>query len=103
MVLIDLGQRLQKAVRPSDTVSRLGGDEFVVVCEELDEQTAVALGRRLYEALAQPLRIGRVEHRLSASIGIALGQADPDGLLGNADAAVYRAKAHGGGRIELFR
>jgi diguanylate cyclase (GGDEF)-like protein/PAS domain S-box-containing protein len=102
-VLVELGQRLQKAVRPSDTVARLGGDEFVVVCEELDEQTAVALGRRLHDALEQPLVIGGLEHRLSASIGIALGQSDPDGLLGNADAAVYRAKAHGRGRVELFR
>jgi diguanylate cyclase (GGDEF)-like protein/PAS domain S-box-containing protein len=102
-VLVELGQRLQKAIRPTDTVARLGGDEFVVVCEELDEQTALALGRRLHDALAQPVRIDGVEHRLSASIGIALGQADPDGLLGNADAAAYRAKAQGGGRIELFR
>ena len=102
-VLVELGQRLQKAVRPSDTVARLGGDEFVVVCEELDEQTAVALGRRLHDALEQPLVIGGLEHRLSASIGIALGQSDPDGLLGNADAAVYRAKAHGRGRVELFQ
>jgi diguanylate cyclase (GGDEF)-like protein/PAS domain S-box-containing protein len=101
-VLVELGKRLQKAVRPSDTVARLGGDEFVVVCEELDEQTAVALGRRLHDALELPLVIDGTEHRLSASIGIALGQSDPDGLLGNADAAVYRAKAHGRGRVELF-
>jgi diguanylate cyclase (GGDEF)-like protein/PAS domain S-box-containing protein len=102
-VLVELGKRLQKAVRPSDTVARLGGDEFVVVCEELDEETAVALGRRLHDALEHPLSIDGIEHRLSASIGIALGHADPDGLLGNADAAVYRAKAHGRGRVELFR
>ena len=102
-VLVELGKRLQRAVRPSDTVARLGGDEFVVVCEELDEQTAVALGRRLHQALEQPLVIGGIEHKLSASIGIALGQTDPDGLLGNADAAVYRAKAHGRGRVELFQ
>jgi len=102
-VLVELGRRLQKAVRPSDTVARLGGDEFVVVCEELDEQTAVALGQRLHDALEQPLLIDGIEHRLSASIGIALGQTDPDGLLGNADAAVYRAKAHGRGRVELFQ
>jgi diguanylate cyclase (GGDEF)-like protein/PAS domain S-box-containing protein len=102
-VLVELGGRLQNAVRPTDTVARLGGDEFVVVCEELDEDTALALGRRLHEALAGPLVIDGIEHRLSASIGIALGQADPDGLLGNADAAVYRAKAHGRGRVELFQ
>jgi diguanylate cyclase (GGDEF)-like protein/PAS domain S-box-containing protein len=102
-VLVELGNRLQTAVRPTDTVARLGGDEFVVVCEELDEETAVALGRRLHDALESPLVIDGIEHKLSASIGIALGQADPDGLLGNADAAVYRAKAHGRGRVELFR
>lgn len=101
-VLVELGKRLQTAVRPTDTVARLGGDEFVVVCEELDEETAVALGRRLHDALERPLVIDGIEHNLSASIGIALGAADPDGLLGNADAAVYRAKAHGRGRVELF-
>lgn len=102
-VLVELGKRLQKAVRPTDTVARLGGDEFVVVCEDLDEETAIALGRRLHEALEQPLVIRGIEHTLSASIGIALGQTDPDGLLGNADAAVYRAKANGRGHVELFR
>jgi diguanylate cyclase (GGDEF)-like protein/PAS domain S-box-containing protein len=101
-VLVELGQRLQNAVRPTDTVARLGGDEFVVVCEELDDETAIALGRRLHDAVGQPVLIDGVVHTLSASIGIALGQTDPDGLLGNADAAVYRAKAHGRGRIELF-
>jgi|SRR5579875_750923 len=102
-VLVELGRRLQNAVRPTDTVARLGGDEFVVVCEELDEDTALALGRRLHEALERPLMIDGIEHRLTASIGIALGHSDPDGLLGNADAAVYRAKAHGRGRVELFQ
>jgi diguanylate cyclase (GGDEF)-like protein/PAS domain S-box-containing protein len=102
-VLVQLGKRLQKTVRPSDTVARLGGDEFVVVCEELDEQSAIGLGQRLHEAIEFPLTVDGIEHRLSASIGIALGATDADGLLGNADAAVYRAKAHGRGRVELFR
>ena len=44
-VLVQLGQRLAAAVRPADTVARLGGDEFVVVCEEVDEATALALAR----------------------------------------------------------
>ena len=101
-VLVELGRRLQKVVRPADTVARLGGDEFVVVCENLDEDTAVALGRRLHEAVEQPLLIDGIEHHVTASIGIAIGHRDPDGLLGNADAAVYRAKAHWRGRVELF-
>jgi diguanylate cyclase (GGDEF)-like protein/PAS domain S-box-containing protein len=102
-VLVEFGRRLRNGVRPTDTVARLGGDEFVVVSEGLDEQTAVALGRRLHDALEEPLMIDGIEYRLSASIGIARGESDPDALLGNADAAVYRAKAHGRGRVELFQ
>jgi GGDEF domain-containing protein len=40
--------------------------------------------------------------RLSASVGIALGASDPEALLDNADAAAYRAKAAGRGRVEVF-
>jgi diguanylate cyclase (GGDEF)-like protein/PAS domain S-box-containing protein len=102
-VLAELGRRLPAAVRPSDTVARLGGDEFVVVCEETDEASALALGRRLQEAIRPPVTIGDLELTLSASIGVALGRDDAEALLANADTAVYRAKAAGPGRVELFR
>ena len=104
-LLIGLSRRLVHTVRPADTVARLGGDEFVVVCEDIDERTAIQLGMRLTEAIHEPLEIDGVEHRLSASIGIALGAAgrrDPDALLADADAAAYRAKAEGRGRVEVF-
>ena len=104
-LLIGLSRRLVSTVRPADTVARLGGDEFVVVCEDIDERTAYALGVRLGEAISEPLEIDGVEHRLTASIGIALGAAgrrDPDALLAEADAAAYRAKAEGRGRVEVF-
>jgi diguanylate cyclase (GGDEF)-like protein/PAS domain S-box-containing protein len=104
-LLVGLSRRLITTVRPVDTVARLGGDEFVVVCESIDEDTAIALGHRLAEAISEPLEAGGVEHRLSASIGIALGTAsrrDPDALLADADAAAYRAKAAGHGRVEVF-
>jgi diguanylate cyclase (GGDEF)-like protein len=89
-------------VRPSDTVARLGGDEFVVLCEQVDEQSAVALGKRLHEAIRLPVIVGGAAHELSVSIGIALGEKDPDVLLSNADNALYRAKARGPGRLEVF-
>lgn len=101
-VLVELGRRLQSAVRPADTVARLGGDEFVVVCEEVDAHDVMTLSRRLLTAIAEPLAVGGIEHELTASIGIALGRTDPDALLGDADAAVYQAKAAGRGRAELF-
>jgi diguanylate cyclase (GGDEF)-like protein/PAS domain S-box-containing protein len=102
-VLAELGGRLRTAMRPADTVARLGGDEFVAVCEKVNEESALVLGRRLQEAIRRPLKVAGVEHGLSASIGIALGHEDPDVLLGHADAAVYRAKAVGRGQVELFR
>ncbi len=102
--LVELGRRLQTAVRPGDTIARLGGDEFVAVCEHVDEALGArgrpsAAGRG--PAAVQRSRASSTE--LSASIGIALGHGDADALLANADAATYRAKAAGRGRIELFR
>ncbi len=101
-VLAALAARLKGVVRPGDTIGRIGGDEFVVVCEDVDEDAAVAVGRRLHDAIREPLNAGGYEHRLSASIGIALGLEDPDTLLEHADAASYTAKAGGGGGLEVF-
>jgi diguanylate cyclase (GGDEF)-like protein/PAS domain S-box-containing protein len=101
-VLVEIARRLHTAVRPGDTIARLGGDEFVAVCEGIDVEAALAVGRRLQDAIELPLSTGGVEHRLTGSIGIAIGDTDPDALLGDADAASYRAKAAGRGRIELF-
>jgi diguanylate cyclase (GGDEF)-like protein/PAS domain S-box-containing protein len=102
-LLIALGARMAAAVRPADTVARLGGDEFVVVCEDVDERTALALGWRLAAAVQEPDSPGATP--LSASIGIAFGTSadtDPDVLIGHADAAAYRAKERGSGGVEIF-
>jgi diguanylate cyclase (GGDEF)-like protein/PAS domain S-box-containing protein len=104
-LLVALAQRMEAAVRPTDTVARLGGDEFVVVCESVDERTALALGWRVAAAVQEPIVAAGTEHQLAASIGIALGEGagtDPDVLIGHADAAAYRAKERGTGRVELF-
>jgi diguanylate cyclase (GGDEF)-like protein/PAS domain S-box-containing protein len=103
VVLAEVGRRLRAAVRPVDTVARLGGDEFVVVCEAVDEDTALALGQRLDTAIRRPLEVGGVQQHLTASIGIALGSDDADSILASADAALYQAKAAGRGRVELRR
>ncbi len=100
--LVELGMRLRTAVRPGDTIARIGGDEFVAVCEEVDETSALAIGRRILEAIQRPFVAGELPLSVSASVGIALGHADADALLAQADAAVYRAKAEGRGRVELF-
>ncbi|MEX5720467.1 putative bifunctional diguanylate cyclase/phosphodiesterase [Geodermatophilus maliterrae] len=105
VLLREVATRLRTAVREGDTVSRFGGDEFVVVAEpECDDEGALALARRIEEALAAPVVIdGRAVH-VSASIGVAVsrGERDSRGLLRDADTAAYWAKARGRARSELF-
>ncbi|MGH9050929.1 MAG: sensor domain-containing protein [Acidimicrobiia bacterium] len=105
-ILIEVGKRLAEAARPADTVARFGGDEFVVLCEELaHDDRAVALAERLTAALAQPLSYQGRELSLTASVGIASStdsDADPAGLLRDADAAMYQAKERGRARHQLF-
>jgi len=100
-VLTEVAGRLRAAVRPADTVARLGGDEFVVICEDIDTEAAIALGRRLVDAVRRPFVLGSTRHMLSASVGIALGSEDPEALMAAADAAAYQAKAAGRGRVEV--
>jgi diguanylate cyclase (GGDEF)-like protein/PAS domain S-box-containing protein len=104
-LLIALAQRMSAAVRPTDMVSRLGGDEFVVVCEDVSERTALAMGLRVQAAVQEPIETGETPHSLSASIGIALGagsSVDPDVLVARADAAAYRAKERQSSGVEIF-
>jgi diguanylate cyclase (GGDEF)-like protein/PAS domain S-box-containing protein len=105
-VLAKIADRLARAVRPSDTVARLGGDEFLVICEDVDEPTAVALAGRLAAVARRPIETAGMEHRFSASIGIALAggePVEPRQLVSAADAAAYRAKERGRGKVELAR
>jgi diguanylate cyclase (GGDEF)-like protein/PAS domain S-box-containing protein len=99
-VLVGVADRLRGAVRPADTVTRLGGDEFVVLCDRVDRPGLLALASRLERAVRRPLQVAGAEGPVTASIGMALGRGDADALLAAADAAVYRAKAAGGGRVE---
>ena len=99
-VLVEFGARLTSAVRPADTVARVGGDEFVVVCDQIDDAAVRSLATRLQDAIRPPVAVGDRELEVTASVGIALGR-DPFALLADADAAAYRAKGAGGGRVEM--
>ena len=96
--------RLAAVVRPGDTVARLGGDEFVVLAPRSQADSGQELGRRIIDALAQPVTIaGRVLHP-SASVGVALGHGGISAadLLRDADTAAYAAKAAGRGTVAMF-
>jgi diguanylate cyclase (GGDEF)-like protein/PAS domain S-box-containing protein len=105
-LLVQIAQRLQAGAGETNTVARLGGDEFVVLCDEVGDIDEVSdHAHRLDELLRAPFTLDGVELMLTASIGIAMwngGDEPADELVRHADAAMYRAKDRGRGRIELF-
>ena len=105
-MLKEAGERLHRCVREPDIVSRLGGDEFAILLEDIHAVDAVAqVAQRVIEALSEPMRVGGKELFTSASVGIALSHeryASAEELLRDADVAMYRAKAKGRQRFELF-
>ena len=104
--LVEVSRRIQNHVRPGDLVARLGGDEFAVLVRQADgEASATVLAERLQHVLNQPLLIAGVSVTASASIGITysrLGYRTPEDMLRDADIAMYRAKAAGKARFEVF-
>ncbi|MEM9711615.1 MAG: diguanylate cyclase [Actinomycetota bacterium] len=101
--LREAGRRLVSAVRPDDLVARLGGDEFVAALPGVAGEPALTIGRRLAATLGEPFRLGDDHLELGGSLGVATrrrGEGVGD-LLRRADAAMYRAKRHGGRRVEL--
>ena len=96
-VLEALAKRMQDAVRDGDLTARLGGDEFVVMLPDVGPE-AVAIARRLHEALAAPVELPGAHVAVGASIGIAFYPDDADHLdelRRRADEAMYAAKASG--------
>ncbi|MFN3216017.1 MAG: putative bifunctional diguanylate cyclase/phosphodiesterase [Acidimicrobiales bacterium] len=104
--LAEIARRLEAAIRTGDTVARFGGDEFVVLCEGVDGASeALTVAQRVHTSLASPIHLDGVPTFASASIGISLddeGDTSAEALLSDADAAMYRAKASGRNRSELF-
>jgi diguanylate cyclase (GGDEF)-like protein len=104
-LLAAVAPRIEQALRPGDTVARFGGDEFAVLAEDVqDERGATRIAERIAEALARPFILRGREHFVSASIGISIGTGaeEPEGLIRDADAALYRAKDRGRGGYEIF-
>jgi diguanylate cyclase (GGDEF)-like protein/PAS domain S-box-containing protein len=106
-LLVAAARRLRRCVRPGDAVARLGGDEFAVLLEKLgDPSEASVIAERIKQALDEPFELDGRRVGLTASIGIALsapGGSSAEHLLRAADAAMYRAKASGLGRIVSAR
>jgi len=105
-VLRAVAERLSGAMRSSDTLARFGGDEFTILCEDVgNDSDALEVAERLVASMGQPLSLESGEVFVSLSVGIALSRAAESAalVLRNADIAMYRAKARGPSRIEIYR
>ena len=95
-LLIAAARRLEKFLRPGDTLARLGGDEFAILLNDIEgSQGATYVADRIHELFMQKFSIQGHEVFTSASIGIAMGSPEydnSDDILRDADLAMYRAK-----------
>lgn len=102
-LLVEAAERIKGVLRVGDTAARLGGDEFAIICKAPSPLAAgVRVAKRLILALAAPFAIADRDAFVTASIGIAAHGGSPEDLLRDADAAMYCAKASGGGQYAVF-
>jgi diguanylate cyclase (GGDEF)-like protein/PAS domain S-box-containing protein len=117
-VILEISHRVAACLRGDDTVaapkasvgdavlSRMGGDEFTVLLDSIgDPSDAMRVGKRILAAIVSPVMVEGRELKASASMGIAISAGSyqrSEDILQDADMAMRRAKALGGGRCELF-
>ena len=105
-LLVILADRLRACLRSGDTPARLGGDEFAILLEDaIDTAAVVEVAERVLDSVHAPVRMEGREVFVRASVGVAVtGDADmtAEELLRHADLAMYTAKSHGKGRVEVF-
>jgi diguanylate cyclase (GGDEF)-like protein len=103
-VLAAVGVALQSTVRESDFVGRYGGEEFIMLLPDADRETTLQVAERVRRAIAD-INVLERDSAVTASFGVAVFPEDaPDAarLVRNADRAMYRAKANGRNRVEMF-
>ncbi|MCK9908970.1 EAL domain-containing protein [Microbacteriaceae bacterium K1510] len=106
LLLRQAAERMRRCLRAEDVVARLGGDEFAIVQVPSDPPVnARALAARLIEIVGAPYDLDGYQVVVGTSVGISIAPNDgrkPEVLIKNADLALYRAKADGGGVYRFF-
>nr|WP_244601766.1 EAL domain-containing protein [Rhodoplanes serenus] len=106
-ILLTLARRLGRLLKPQDTLARLGGDQFgLILLSEKDSGRIVGFAETMRKAINAPIGFNDREIILTGSIGLALGDGQPqraDEMLKDAELAMYHGKRIGGDRIEIFK
>ena len=99
-------KRMRNCVRESDILARLGGDEFLILIESTISQSGLnRMCTNILDSLARPFLLNNHNHFISCSMGISIYPRDdlaPDGLIGKADMAMYRAKKLGKNNFQFY-
>jgi len=106
-ILLTIARRLSRLLKPQDTLSRTAGDQFAaILVSEREPTRIIAFAETLRRALRAPIAFNDRELFLTASIGLALAESQPqhaEEVLKDAELAMYNAKRIGGDRIEIFK
>ena len=106
-ILLTLARRLGRLLKPQDTLARLSGDQFgLLVLSEREPTRITAFADTLRKTLRAPISFNDREILLTASIGLALADGQPqrkEDVLKDAELAMYHGKRIGGDRIEVFK
>ncbi|RMF70218.1 MAG: EAL domain-containing protein [Calditrichaeota bacterium] len=107
LLLKAVAKRLTEHIREVDTIARVGGDEFTIILLGIHGVgDAAQVAQKILEIVSRPFRVEEHELYITASIGISLYPYDGeeiDGMLKKAEIAMYRAKAHGKSRYEVYK
>ncbi|MEF2070464.1 EAL domain-containing protein [Consotaella sp. CSK11QG-6] len=105
-ILLTVGRRLKRILRPQDSLARLAGDQFgVILMSETDLDAIAGFAETLREAVKAPISFGGREIVLTCSVGLTgwTEATRPEDALKEAELAMYQAKRYGGDRIEPYR
>lgn len=101
-----VAQRLKNSIREDDTVARLGGDEFMVLLPTIEKTSdAGYIGKRIIDALNEPVTCDGYELSITTSIGVSIypyDGKDTGTLIKNADISMYRAKSLGRNKLVYY-
>ncbi|MBC8128912.1 MAG: EAL domain-containing protein, partial [Rhizobiaceae bacterium] len=105
-ILLTVGRRLKRVLKPQDSLARLSGDQFgLILNSETEVAAIVGFAENLREAIKAPIAFGGAEIILTGSIGLTgwTENSTSEDILKEAELAMYQAKRFGGDRIEPFR
>jgi diguanylate cyclase len=104
LLLVEVARRLRAVVRESDTVGRLGGDEFALVVTDAARDPVLDVADRIRAAMSTPVHVAGQSCWVGASVGVRFAERgqDADTLLRDADTAMYAAKSHARGSVEVY-